>query len=89
MSLEGILTAKISKHLQNYQQYKEIIFFLCIYKMVNITKETYENNGIEVITNKLGELQLNERHAQQQLGHNIYLHLQTNTIKNIKNADLN
>ena len=57
--------------------------------MVNITKETYENNGIEVITNKLGGLWLNERHVQQQLGHKIYLHLQTNTIKNIKNADLN
>ena len=37
--------------------------------MVNITKETYENNGIEVIiTDKFGELWLNERHAQQQLG---------------------
>ena len=37
--------------------------------MVNITKETYENNGIEVITDELGELWLNERHVQQQLGH--------------------
>ena len=57
--------------------------------MVNITKETYENNGIEVITNKLGELWLNERHVQQQLGHKIYLHLQTNTTQILKNADLN
>ena len=37
--------------------------------MVNITKETYENNGIEVITDELGELWLNERHVQKQLGH--------------------
>ena len=37
--------------------------------MVNITKETYENNDIEVITDKCGELWLNERHVQQQLGH--------------------
>ena len=37
--------------------------------MLNITKETYENNGIEVITDKLGELWLKERHVQQQLGH--------------------
>ena len=37
--------------------------------MVNITKETYETNGIEVITSKLGELWLNERHVQKQLGH--------------------
>ena len=37
--------------------------------MVNITKENYETNGIEVITDKLGALWLNERHVQQQLGH--------------------
>ena len=37
--------------------------------MVNITKETYENNGIEVITDELGELWLNKTHAQKQLGH--------------------
>ena len=35
--------------------------------MVNINKETFENNGIEVITDKFGELWLNERHVQQQL----------------------
>ena len=57
--------------------------------MVNITKETYENNGIKVITDKIGELWLNERHVQKQLGLKIYLHLQTNMIKNIKNKDLN
>ena len=37
--------------------------------MVIITKETYENNGIEVITEKFGELWLNKRHVQQQLGY--------------------
>ena len=36
--------------------------------MVNITKKTYEANGMEVITDKLGELWLNERHVQEQLG---------------------
>ena len=36
--------------------------------MVNITKETYENNGIQVITDKFGKLWLNERHVQQKLG---------------------
>ena len=41
--------------------------FLGICKIINITKETYENNGIEVITDKFGELWLNERHVQQQL----------------------
>ena len=37
--------------------------------MVNITKEAYENNGIEVITDEFGKLWLNERHVQKQLGH--------------------
>ena len=37
--------------------------------MFSITKETYENNGIEVITDNLNTLWLNERHLQQQLGH--------------------
>ena len=34
--------------------------------MAAITKETYENNSIEVITDKIGELWLNERHIQEQ-----------------------
>ena len=36
--------------------------------MVNITKETYENNEIEVITDKFGKLWFNEKHVQDQLG---------------------
>ena len=36
--------------------------------MVNITKETHENNDIEVITDKFGKLWLNKKHVQQQLG---------------------
>ena len=78
---------------QKYQIISRIIkdikkkkIFLCIYKMANITRETYEANGIEVITDKLGKLWLNERHVQEQT--NKYLHLQTNMIKNIKNKDL-
>ena len=39
-----------------------------MYKMVNITKKTYENNEIEVITDKSGKLWVNERHVQKQLG---------------------
>ena len=37
--------------------------------MDNITRETYEANGTEVITDKLGKLWLNERLVQEQLGH--------------------
>ena len=32
--------------------------------MVNITKETYENNGIETITDRFGKLWLNEKHKE-------------------------
>ena len=32
--------------------------------MVNITKETYENNDIEVITDNLNTLWLNAMHVQ-------------------------
>ena len=41
-----------------------------MYKMINITKETLENNSIEVITDSINELWLNERHVEKQLGHN-------------------
>ena len=72
-TLEGIRTAKILNIFNIYSindiKKQKIIFFLCIYKMVNITKEMYENNGIEVITDNLNTLWLNERHVQQQLGH--------------------
>ena len=52
-------------------KYKEEFFLSLLYikglniKMAAITKETYENNGIEVITDKIGELCLNERHIQE------------------------
>ena len=36
--------------------------------MANITKETYEANGIEVIADEFSKLWLNERHVQKQLG---------------------
>ena len=40
-----------------------------MYKMINITKETFENNGIEVIVdNNVNALWLNERHVEKQLG---------------------
>ena len=36
--------------------------------MAKVTKETYEANGIEVITDESGKLWLNERHIQKQFG---------------------
>ena len=39
-----------------------------MYKMANITKDTYEVNGLEVIADKFSKLWGNERHVQKQLG---------------------
>ena len=39
--------------------------------MVNINKETYENNGIETITDRFGKLWLNKKHVEEQLGHKV------------------
>ena len=56
-----------------------------MYKMVvDITKETLENNDIEVIVDSVNTLWLNERHIEEQLGHKIYQQLQTNTTKYTK-----
>ena len=72
-TLEGIRTAKMLNIFNIYSindiKNKKNSFFWCIYKMVNITKEMYEHNGIEVITDNLNILWLNERYVQQQLGH--------------------
>ena len=40
-----------------------------MYKMVDIDKETYENNDIEVIVDGVGTLWLYEKHIEEELGH--------------------
>ena len=37
--------------------------------MVNIDKETYENNNMEAIVDGTGTLWLNEKHIEEKLGH--------------------
>ena len=37
--------------------------------MIDITKETLENNDIEVIIDSVNTLWLNEKHIEEQLGH--------------------
>ena len=55
---------------------------MCMYKMVNITKETLENNDIEVIVDSVNALWLNERYIEEQLGHKT-LRAVTNKYDNI------
>ena len=40
-----------------------------MYKMVNVTKETLENNDIEVIADSVNALWLNEKNIEEKLGH--------------------
>ena len=40
-----------------------------MYKMVNITKKTLENNNIEVIVDSVNTLWLNEKNIEEKLGH--------------------
>ena len=39
-----------------------------MYKMVDIGKETYEKNDIELIVGGIGTLWLNEKHIEEKLG---------------------
>ena len=57
--------------------------------MANITRETYENNGIEVITDEFDQLWLNERHVQKQLGLKNLPALTNKYDKQYKKTDLN
>ena len=62
----------IRKNSQNYWSLSvnnEKLFFYCVYKMFNITKETLENNGIEVIVDSVNALWLNEKNIEEKLGH--------------------
>ena len=57
--------------------------------MAKVTKETYEANGIEVITDECGKLWLNERHIQKQLALKNLPSLTNKYDKEYKKTDLN
>ena len=60
-----------------------------MYKMVNINRETYENNNIEAIVDGIGKLWLSEKHVEENLGHKNLPVLQKNMTKYIKSTDMN
>ena len=53
----------------NYFMPLKNFFCVCMYKMVNIDKETYKNNSIEAMVDCTGMLWLNETHIEEKLGH--------------------
>ena len=55
--------------LRNQKSCVCVCVCVCTYKMVDISKKSYENNGIEVIVDSVNALWLNERHIEEQLGH--------------------
>ena len=62
-------------------------FFFGSVKWVDISKETYENNDIEIIVDDNGTW-LNEKHIVEKLRHK-NLPVITNTIQYIKGIDMN
>ena len=60
-----------------------------MYKLVNISKETYEKNDIEAIVDCIGTLWLNEKHTEETLGHKNLQSSQTNMTQYIKSTDMN
>ena len=57
--------------IEHFTSSKNFTFFLCVYKMVNINKDTYENNNINVnaLVDDKGTLWLNEKNIEEKLGH--------------------
>ena len=58
----------MSKNNGNAQTFLKNIFLFCMYKMTEITKQTWEKDGVEVIFFK-GKKWLNEKHIEIQLEH--------------------
>ena len=57
--------------------------------MFNITKETLENNGIEVIVDSVNALWLNEKNIEENLGHKNVPIISNSYDKIYKKADMN
>ena len=62
-------SVKNSQKVLNIYAIKKNILCVYSYKMVEISKKTYENSDIEVIVQGIGALWLNEKDIEQKLGH--------------------
>ena len=56
---------------------------------LKITKETWENNGIEVIVDIVNALWLNEKNIEEKLGHKNLPAISNRYNKIYKKADMN
>ena len=57
-----------NKKTMKMHRLKKNIFLFCVYKIVKITKETWEKNDVEVIAFN-GKKWLNEKHIETRLEH--------------------
>ena len=60
-----------------------------MYKMIDITKKTLENNDIEVIVDSVNALWLNEKNIEEKLGHKNLPAIINKFDKYTKNTDMN
>ena len=58
-------------------------------RLIDITKETFENNNIEVIIDGVNTLWLNKKHIEEQLGHKNLPAIANKYDKIYKNTDMN
>ena len=58
-------------------------------RLIDITKETFENNDIEVIIDGVNTLWLNKKHIEEQLGHKHLPAIANKYDKIYKNTDMN
>ena len=56
--------------------------------VLKISKEIWENNGIELIVDSVNALWLNGKNIEEKLGHKNLPASQTNMTKYTKNADV-
>ena len=58
-------------------------------RLIDIIKETFENNDIEVIIDGVNTFWLNKKHIEEQLGHKHLPEITSKYDKIYKNTDLN
>ena len=65
--MDQVKTIKLSEIIEAMHRIKKICIAFNKYKMVIISKETWDKKGVEVIVDKSGTKWLNEKHIEENL----------------------
>ena len=65
--MDQVKTIKLSEIIEAMHRIKKICIAFNKYKMVIISKETWDKKGVEVIADKSGTKWLNEKHIEENL----------------------